>query len=168
MSLPISKLMNLNLPLDGSQNKEIKTKSQKNEFPDRYDKLDFFKKPTNKNSIYELNEMDQFNMAMADNKYKNKSIQGLHLDIKSKVNPAYSFEGTDGWLDPGQRRRNTDPNSAPPYDYNFGSSYQKFSNDKDETVSHNNVALIQKAHESYYNWLNRYDVKPNTDKSITK
>ena len=90
----------------------------------------------------------------------NKGMQDLYYDFKSKIKKPYAFEQTDGWIDPAQRRRATDPNHAPPYDYNFGSNFQKFDNDSDEKISHNNVDLIRKAHESYYNSIYRYDAKP--------
>ncbi|MES2577057.1 MAG: hypothetical protein V4589_05565 [Bacteroidota bacterium] len=155
MSLPISKIMNLDL----DENKETKSRATLNEFPERYSKLKGLQEMKGKNHSYDLGQFDRFNIAMKQTKNK-KGMSDLYLDIKNKVKKPYGFEQTDGWIDPAQRRRQTDPNHAPPYDYVFGSNFQKFDNDNDERISHNNVDLIRKAHESYYNFIYRYDAKP--------
>ena len=160
MSLPISKLMNLSTPseADVAMEKDSKKKLD-NEMPKRYNDLKGLKKIVNKNHSYQVDDFDQFNVAMKQDK-RDKGMQDLHMTYPARNKKQYAFADTEGWIDPAQRRRLTDPNNAPPFDFVNGSNFQKFTNDADETIAHNNVDLIKRAHQSYSNYISRYDTKP--------
>ena len=166
MSLPISKLIDLGLGPEENKNKKIKTRGQLNELPDRYKEVKHLKQISSNNHSFNPEEFDKFNVAMKQGK-DNRGMQDLHMNVYSKIKNHYDFADTEGWIDPAQRRRLTDPNSAPPFDYTFGSNHQRFTIDKDELIAHNNVDLIRKAHESYYNHVNRYNAKAK-DKGYIK
>lgn len=164
MSLPISKLMNLSTPSaeELKMSKDDKKKLDNNA-PMRQTNVKGIKQMSNKNHKYAPNDFDQFNVAMKQD-MRDKGMQDLHMAYASAIpqNKQYSFANTEGWIDPAQRRRLTDPNHAPPYDYINGSAFQRFTNDADETTSHNNVDLIRKAHQSYQNYVNRYSMAPGS------
>lgn len=164
MSLPISKIMNLG-QTDGS-NEETTKKGKKfnkldNEAPKRQNNVKGIKKVVNRNHGYSPADFDQFSIAMKQD-MRHKGMQDLHMTYPSAIsqNKQYSFPDTEGWIDPAQRRRLTDPDKAPPFDYVNGSNFQRFTNDADEKTSHNNVDLIRKAHLSYQNYINRYTMAP--------
>ena len=164
MSLPISKLMNLSTPSqeDVAMNKDDKKKLDNNA-PMRQPNVKGIKKMSNRNHGYTPSDFDQFSIAMKQD-MRDKGMQDLHMTYVGAIpqNKQYNFANTEGWIDPAQRRRLTDPNHAPPYDYVNGSNFQRFTNDSDETTSHNNVDLIRKAHQSYQNYINRYTEKPGS------
>lgn len=161
MSFPISKLMSLvskNEMNDEKLSDKLDSKAMKNEFPDRYKKLRGLMNTSN-NDSYSPSDYDQFNVAMKFNS-ANKGMQDLHLVVKNNIKKPYGFEETESWIDPAQRRRATDPNHAPVFDFNAGSDFQQFTLDENEMKSHNNVSLVQQAHQSYYNYVNRYNFAP--------
>ena len=162
MSLPISKLMDLGFEKKTKPMENLsKSRGLQAEYPERFKELKGIQKSTNINRNFIPDDFDQYGVAMRDTKDHRGQV-GLSLQVNSKVKLPYKFYQTDGWIDPAQRRRAVDPNSAPPYEYAGagGSAYQEFENDEDEMVSHNNVDLVRKAHESYYNQINRYNIKP--------
>ena len=148
--------------LNDGKNPHLKKNKLDHEFPDRYKGVSGLAKLSHKNHSNEISDLDQFSVAMKQDQ-RNKGMIGLHMTNASLIKgKGYGFPDTEGWIDPAQRRRAVDPNHAPVYDYNFGSDFQKYDNDADERVGHNNVDLIRQAHQSYQNHINRYNYKPGS------
>lgn len=77
----------------------------------------------------------------------------------------------DGSIDPSYIRNQTNPNSAPPYNYFEGAEGRNYSLPASTYTSSNSIGLIQQARQSYYNRMNLFEPRSkNTipDPSISK
>lgn len=162
MSLSISKLLDL---AGGKEKDPLDNRNP--DLPVRYDKVKGIKKSSNKTQTYEPYDYDQYNTIMKPSREDQYNVTNLYLNIKSKPGVKQPFTTSEGWFEPAQRRREYDPNAAPPFDFVFGSEDQEFGTTKSELGSKNNAGLVKQAHVNYMNYLNRYNV-PTIPVSIQK
>ncbi len=154
MSLSINRLLDLS-----GQQDDRKEKLGKNpDIPERYHSIKGMKAPSNKNEQFDSSSYDKFGEIMKQDRDKRYNATNLYLDIKGKNGTALPIYTLEGYIDPGVRRRMQDSLHAPPPDLSIGTESQIMSTGQNEEKSHDNVSLIQMAHQNYVRFINRYNI----------
>jgi hypothetical protein len=106
-----------------------------------------------------------------DQHYNNTKLSSLPrngayftLPQQRMVNPRLESFSMDGAIDPNNIRRRLDPNNARPDDFQTGNQGEKFGVPKGALKAINSVGLIQKAHQSYLNYKNRFALNTQQEK----
>jgi len=81
---------------------------------------------------------------------------GYSLGPNITVNKRHSNFHDEGAIMPETIRQQEDPVNAPPDDFVGGARGKVFALPKSAYVAHDNVGLIQKAHQNFVNYKNRY------------
>jgi hypothetical protein len=154
MSLSINRL----LDLAGKQDERKEMLGKNPDIPERYNSIKGMQMSSDKNMGNDPSTYDKFGEVMRQDRQHRYNATNLYLDIHKKNGVALPIYTLEGYLDPGNRRRMSDPMHAPPPDMSVGTERQIFETGPNEDVAHDNVSLVQLAHQNYNKFINRYNI----------